>query len=186
MSRANVILLIFAASLASGANALASGNSSGNLPTPVQSTNDNEATQGQTDMAMVVPLLVYVDGRGQVRSIQHSQRLLSDVNNLLWQSVKSWTKSPAVINGRRAAAQVVMNVILHAQPQPDGKTNVYFTFASEGPILRGYWIMRRGNRLNGYCSPTGDMSGGNGGARRWCYAELLPVSASSTAKATVQ
>lgn len=179
MSRANVVLLILALSVASGTNAFASGSSSGNLPAPVQSTNGSGATQGEAGMAMVMPLLVYVDARGQVRSIQHSQRLPSDVNNLLWQSVKSWTKSPAVINGRREGAQVVMNVILHAEPQAGGKVNVHFTLASTGPVLRGYWTIMRGNRLKGHCSPTGDMSGGNGGKERWCYAEFLPVSASS-------
>lgn len=186
MSRANVVSLILAAAIASAPNAFAGDNLSGNLPTPVQATNDSGAAQAQGDMVMVVPLLVYVDARAQVRSIQHSQWLPGDVNDLLWQSVRSWTKTAPVINGKREAAQVFMNVILHAQPQPNGKTNVYFTLASEGPVLRGYWSVTRGNRITGHCSPTGDMSGGLGGKSRYCFAELLPVSASSAAGADVK
>jgi hypothetical protein len=186
MSRVNVVLLILAATLAGGANAFASNASTATPPTFVQSTNDSAAIRNQTDTAMVVPLLVYVDARGQVRSIQHSQRLPGSVNDLLWQSVRSWTKTAAVINGKYEGAQVVMNVILHATPQANGKTNVYFTLGSEGPVLSGYWTMRRGNRINGYCSPTGDMSGGLGGKQRHCYADLLPVATASVPGTAVQ
>lgn len=185
MKRANVLSLILAASTAFATNVLASGAPSGNLAIPVQSTTGSESPQNQTDMVMTVPLLVYVDARGQVRSIEHSQRLPTEVNNLLWQSVKSWTKSSAVINGRHEGAQVLMNVTLHAQPQSGGKTNVYFTLASEGPVLRGYWRMRY-NYLYGRCDLSGDMRAGVGGKTHPCTSEIVPISASSSPEPAVK
>ena len=181
MSRANVVMLTLAASLAIGTTAFASGPTSGNIATPAQSATDSTAAQSQGELVMNIPLLVLVDGRGQIRDIQHSQRLPTDVNDLLWQNIRSWTKSSAVINGKHEEAQVFMNVTLHSTAQPDGKSNVYFTLASEGPVLRGYWFLR-GNHLYGHCSLTGNMTGGEGGRSRWCSTELTPASAESAVK----
>jgi hypothetical protein len=179
MNRANVVLLMLALTAASGTSAIASGTPMDNSPTSAQSVQSGETMQNQAgSMAMDIPMLVYVDARGQVRDIQHSQRLPSKVNDLLWQSVKSWTKTSAVINGRHEGAQLFMNVVLHAEPQSGGTTNVYFTLASEGPVLRGYWIMHD-NYMYGHCSPTGIMSGGYGGKEHGCFAQTHPVPASS-------
>ncbi|GFZ90020.1 hypothetical protein [Dyella caseinilytica] len=178
MSRANVVLLIFSVWMASAMNAAANGVSSGNISAPAQATADHGAGQIQSGEVMNVPLLVIVDARGQVRDIQHSQRLPTQVNDLLWQSVKNWTKASAVIDGRHEAAQVFMNVTLHAVPQSDGKTNVYFTLASEGPVLRGYWRMW-GGRLHGFCSSSTGLIAGEGGKGYHCASELVPASASS-------
>jgi len=176
MSRANAVLLSLAVSMLFGANAAASGVTSSGYQ---QSADSDMAVQSQSATTMNVPLLVYVDARGQVRGIQQSQRLPSAVSDLLWKSVKSWTKSSPVINGRHQGAQVFMNVTLHAEPLPGGKTNVYFTLASEGPVLSGYWRMVD-NRLYGRCSlGTSDMTGGVGGRQRWCYSQVIPGPAST-------
>ncbi|WP_158881479.1 hypothetical protein [Rhodanobacter sp. L36] len=115
-----------------------------------------------------LPLLVIVTSKGQVRDIQHSQRLPDNVNKLLWKSVQAWVKSPAHVNGRRVNAQVFMDAALHAEPQADGKSSVYFTLASLGPVMRGYWKMH-GDRINGPCSTvTGNMSAGFGGTSSRC------------------
>ncbi|GGA19861.1 hypothetical protein [Dyella nitratireducens] len=186
MSRANVVSFVLAASLIIGTNATASGALPGDISIPAQSTPDSGIPQNKTEMAMNVPLLIYVDARAQVRSIQHSQRLPADVNDLLWQSVRHWTKTSAVINGRHEGAQLLMNVILHAKPQPDGKTNVYFTLASEGPVLRGYWFMQ-GNHLYGHCSiSAGNMAAGDGGKGTRCYSLLAPVTEPSAAGAAAK
>jgi hypothetical protein len=185
MSRANAVLLILVVSMAMESNAVAGNTSPGNVAIPTQATTDNGTGQSPSGGAMNIPLLVIVDARGQIRDIQHSQRLPTQVNDLLWQSVRSWTKSSAVINGRHEAAQVFMNVILHADPQADGKENVYFTLASEGPVLRGYWRMW-GGRLHGHCSTSANMSGGEGGKGYYCSSELTPVSVTSTPTSTGQ
>jgi hypothetical protein len=170
MGRANVVLLSLAVSMLLGMNANASGAASESPSTPHEAVDNSSAVQTQ---AMNLPLLVYVDARGTVRDIQHAQRLPGPVNDLLWQSVQNWTKSSAVVNGKHVAAQVLMNVTLHTDPRAGGKSNVYFTLASEGPVLHGYWILH-GNRLTGRCTLSGEMTGGVGGKTRWCTSELIP------------
>jgi hypothetical protein len=179
MSRANVVSLILAISMAMGANAVA-GAPSGNAAIPAQVTTDNGTGQGQSGRVMNMPLLVVVDARGQVRDIQHSERLPTQVNDLLWQSVRDWTKSSALIDGKHAEAQFLMNVTLHADPRPDGTENVYFTLASEGPVLRGYWRLRYGH-LIGRCTNSADMTGGEGGRSYHCSSQLVPAASTSTA-----
>ncbi|RDS79882.1 hypothetical protein DWU98_15685 [Dyella monticola] len=172
MYRANVVLLSMAVSLLLGTNAAADGASLGHPSGTPQSMESSTAAPNQSDMTMNVPLVVLVDTRGQVRDIQHWQRLPPAVNNLLWQSVKSWTKSPAVVNGKPEAAQVFMNVTLHTKTQADGHANVYFTLASEGPVLRGYWRLT-GNNLVGHCAlGTSDPSAGTGGKVQPCAFQL--------------
>jgi hypothetical protein len=178
MSRANVVLLMFLIAMTSGTTVVASDNPTTNINAP-QAATDTSASQNQAGGVMNVPLLVVVDGRGQVRDIQHSQRLPTQLNDLLWKSVREWTKSSALIDGRHAEAQFLMNVTLHAEPRADGTENVYFTLASEGPVLRGYWRLRY-NHLEGRCTTASDMDGGDGGKTYHCSSELVPASAAST------
>jgi hypothetical protein len=169
MKRANVILLGLAVSMLLGTNVAAHDASSASLASLPQSANGGAAQSGTVTN---IPLLVVVTSKGQVRDIQHSQRLPSDVNNLLWSSVQAWTKSPARVNGRRVTAQVYMDVALHAEPRADGSSNVYFTLASIGPVMRGYWKMR-GDRINGPCAMvTGNMTAGVGGTSARCTFKL--------------
>ena len=171
MKRANVMLLGLAVSILSGTDVAARDASSGNLPSLPQSAVSG-ATQAQSDTVTNIPLLVVVTNKGQVRDMQHSQRLPTDVNNLLWSSVQGWIKSPARVNGKRVGSQVFMDVVLHAEPRADGKSNVYFTLVSIGPVMRGYWKMR-GDRINGPCSlTTGNMNAGVGGISAPCTFKL--------------
>lgn len=176
MKRANGLLLGLAVSMLFGANVAAHDASPASLP---QSAAGDAAQSGTvTD----IPLLVIVTNKGQVRDIQHSQRLPPQVNKLLWSSVQGWTRSPARVNGKRVTAQVYMDVALHAEPRADGSSSVYFTLASIGPVMRGYWRMR-GDRINGPCSVTGNMTAGVGGAGAWCTFKLtagIPPAATGT------
>jgi len=172
MYRANVVLLSLAVSLLLGTNAAADGASLGHLSGASQSAQGSAAAEDQSDKTMNIPLVVLVDTRGQVRDIQHWQRLPLAVNDLLWQSVKSWTKSPPMVNGRPETAQVFMNVTLHTKQQAGGNANVYFTLASEGPVLRGYWRLT-GNNLVGHCViGSFDPSAGTGGKVQPCAFQL--------------
>ncbi|MBE1159096.1 hypothetical protein [Dyella acidiphila] len=180
MNRANVVSLLPVLLLAGAASAMASGVSPS--ISPVAQTAPAANAQNQAGQVMNLPLLVYVDGRGQVRSIQHAQRLPTAVNDLLWKNVRTWTTSSALVNGRHEGAQLLMNVTLHAQPQADGNTNVYFTLASEGPVLRGYWKLQ-GTHVYGHCSPSADTTAGQGGKQRWCSSELIPSDATAVAAA---
>lgn len=166
MKRANVVLLGLAVSMLSGTNVVAHAALSGSLPSLHQSAVSG-ATQAQSGTVTNIPLLVVVTNKGQVRDIQHSQHLPGDVNNLLWSSVQGWIKSSAHVNGKRATAQIFMDVTLHAVPQADGKSNVYFTLVSAGPVMRGYWKML-GDRMVGPCSLTGNVTAGVGGSGKWC------------------
>jgi hypothetical protein len=171
MKRANVVVLGVAVSVLFGTNIAAHDASSGNLPSPPQSAGSG-ATQAQSSTVMNIPLLVVVTNKGQVRDIQHSQRLPSSVNNLLWSTVQGWIKSSAQVNGARVGSQVFMDVTLHAEPLADGKSNVYFSLASIGPVMRGYWKMY-GDRINGPCSQTtGNMAAGFGGIGARCTFKL--------------
>lgn len=166
MKRANVVLLGLAVSILSGTSVTAHDATLGN-PSSLPQSAVSGATQAQSGTVTNIPLLVVVTNKGQVRDIQHSQRLPSEVNSLLWSSVQGWIKSSAHVNGKRATAQIFMDVTLHAEPKADGKSNVYFTLASAGPVMRGYWKML-GNRMVGHCSLTGDMTAGVGGSGKWC------------------
>ena len=135
MNRTNAVLLSLVVSMLLGANVVAHEASPENLPGLPQSAASSES-QVQPGI-MSIPLLVTVGKMGQIRDVQHSQRLPSDVNRLLWRSIQGWVKSSAKVNGRRAAAQVFMTVTLHAEPRADGESNVYFTLASMGPVMRG-------------------------------------------------
>lgn len=170
MNRANVALLGLAVSMLLGTNAVAHDTSSGNLASLPQAAVGG-ATQAQSGTVTNIPLLVIVTSKGQVRDIQHSQRLPNDLNNLLWSSVQGWIKSPASVNGKRATAQIFMDVALHAEPQADGKSNVYFTLASMGPVMRGYWKMY-GDNISGPCSMTGNVNAGVGGSGARCTYKL--------------
>ena len=171
MKRVNVVVLGLAVSMLSGANIAAHDASSGNLSSLPQSTVSG-ATQAQSSTVMNIPLLVIVTKLGQIRDIQHSQRLPNDVNKLLWSSVQSWIKSSARVNGARVGSQVFMDVALHAEPRADGMSSVYFTLASIGPVMRGYWKMY-GDRINGPCSlTTGNMTAGFGGIGSRCTFKL--------------
>lgn len=172
MNRANVVVLNVAAWIVVGTAAAARANSVENLPATVQTAAAVGVRFSQAG-TMNITLLVYMDGRGQIRSIQHAQRLPSAVNDLLWRSVQGWIKSSPVINGRHQPAQVLANVTLHTEPQSDGNSNVYFTLASMGSALRGYWILR-GNRIQGFCSAQGDMGAGTGARGYRCSLQLAP------------
>ncbi|MEW9570730.1 hypothetical protein ABQJ54_03135 [Rhodanobacter sp. Si-c] len=179
MDRTNAVLLGLAMSVLLGANAVArdaSPGSSSNFPQSAVSG----AAQTQSGTVTNIPLLVVVTNKGQVRDIQHSLRLPGAVNNLLWNSVQGWVKSSARINGKRVRSQVYMDVILHAEPQADGKSNVYFTLASIGPVMRGYWRMH-GDSINGPCSITGNMAAGVGGSGKWCTYKLTAGALPATA-----
>ena len=182
MKHGNVVLLGLAVSMLFGTNVAAHDASSGNLPSLPQSAVSG-ATQAQSDTVTNIPLLVVVTNKGQVRDIQHSQRLPSDVNNLLWSSVQGWIKSPARVNGKRVGSQVFIDVALHAEPRADGKSNVYFTLASIGPVMRGYWKMH-GDRINGTCSAlTGNMTAaavGDGSSVRCTYKLTAGVAPTAT------
>jgi hypothetical protein len=172
MKRANMVVLGLAIAMLFGTNVAAHEASSGNLPSPPQSAVSG-ATQAESGTVTNIPLLAIVTNKGQVRDIQHSQRLPSNVNNLLWSSVQSWIKGPAHVNGARVGSQVFMDVALHAEPRADGTSNVYFTLASIGPVMRGYWKMR-GDRINGPCSlTTGNMTAGVGGIGARCTFKLI-------------
>ncbi|MFK2875479.1 hypothetical protein [Rhodanobacter hydrolyticus] len=168
MKRANGVLLGLAVSMLFGASVAAHDASPASLPQSAASG----ATQAQSSAVTNIPLLVIVTNKGQVRDIQHAQRLPTQVNRLLWSSVQDWTRSPARVNGKRVTAQVYMDVTLHAEPRADGSSSVYFTLASVGPVMRGYWKMR-GDRINGPCEKvTGNMTAGVGGAGAWCTFKL--------------
>jgi len=169
MKRASVVLLGLALSMSFGTNIAAHDASSGELPSSPQSAIKG-ATQASSEADTVtnIPLLVIVTSKGQIRDMQHSQRLPGDVNSLLWSSLQGWVKGPAYVNGTRVGSQVFMDVALHSEPRADGTANVYFTLASIGPVMRGYWRMR-GDRINGPCSQTtGNMNAGVGGIGTRC------------------
>jgi len=171
MKLANVVLVGLAVSIFFGTNVAAHDASSGNLPSLTQSAASGAAPLG-SDTVTNIPLLVIVTNKGQIRDMQHSQRLPSDVNNLLWSSLQGWIKGPAYVNGIRVGSQIFMDVALHAKPRADGTSNVYFTLASMGPVMRGYWKMR-GDRINGPCSlTTGNMNAGVGGIGTRCTFKL--------------
>jgi hypothetical protein len=172
MKRANVVLLGLAVSMSFATN-VAARDASPASPASLAQTTAGAANQAQSGTVINIPLLVIVTNKGQVRNIQHAQRLPRDVNNLLWSSVQNWTKSPARVNGKRVTAQVYMDVTMHAEPRADGNSNVYFTLASIGPVMRGYWRMR-GDRINGPCSVTGNMVAGVGGTSEHCTFKLMP------------
>jgi hypothetical protein len=166
MNRANAVLLGLAMSALLGANATAHGASPGSVSGFPQSA-AGDAGQTRAGTLTNIPLLVVVTNKGQVRDIQHSQRLPGDMNKLLWSSVQGWVRSSARVNGKRVYSQVFMDVVLHAEPQADGNSNVYFTLASVGPVMRGYWRMH-GDSIDGPCSLTGNMTAGIGGSSKWC------------------
>ncbi|MBD8900346.1 hypothetical protein [Rhodanobacter sp. DHG33] len=171
MKRGHMVLLGLVASMSFGMNAAAHDALPGSLPSLPQSA-VNAATQDQSGAVTNIPLLVVVTNKGQVRDIQHSQRLPPSVNNLLWSTVQEWIKSPARVDGRRAGAQVFMDVAVHTEPRADGNSDVYFTLASIGPVMRGYWKMR-GDRINGPCEMvTGNMTAGFGGRTDRCTFKL--------------
>lgn len=161
MIRTNAVLLGLAGAMLLGTNVAARDALPGSFSNLPQSTVTG-ATQTQSGVVTNIPLLVVVTNKGQVRDIQHSQRLPGAVNDLLWNSVQGWIKSSARVNGKRVRSQVFMDVVLHTEPRADGKSTVYFTLASVGPVMRGYWKMR-GDRINGPCTLTGDMTAGFGG-----------------------
>lgn len=179
MKRAMVMALVLAASMLFGTTLVARDASSGNVSVPPQSSSTNSS---QTDLGTVtsIPLLVIVTNKGMVRDIQHSQRLPNQVNNLLWRSVQSWIKSSARVNGKRVGSQVYMDVALHSEPQADGNANVYFTLASIGPVMRGYWKIH-GDRMSGPCSrTTGNVNAGIGGPSGLCAYGLTAAAAPTT------
>lgn len=185
MKRGHMVLLGLVASMSFGMNAAAHDALPGSLPSLPQSA-VNAATQDQSGAVTNIPLLVVVTNKGQVRDIQHSQRLPGNMNDLLWSSVQGWIKSSARVNGKRVNSQIFMNVVLHAEPRTDGKSNVYFTLSSIGPVMRGYWKMR-GDSIDGPCSITGDVNAGTGGRGARCSYKLKAgVAPTATGAPSVQ
>lgn len=174
MKTTKVLLGLVVSMLLGTANAaVAHDGSSGNPPVLHQSISNSEVST-QSGSTMDIPLLVLVGGNTHIMDIQHAQRLPPSVDKLLWKSVNGWVKSPAIVNGRRTTAQVLMHVTLHEEPQADGLSKVYFTLASMGPVMRGQWRMY-GDKIVGWCSLSGNASASVGGKGRICSRDLTAM-----------
>lgn len=114
----------------------------------VGSVHGSEREQAK-EQRIVMPVLVTVNATGKVIGITPAYHLRTDMQGLVSDAVKKMVNGPAYERGKPMASQIVVKLVLVAQPLETGKYSLRIDYAGAESLPYGTWrwVIDSQNRL---------------------------------------